>query len=218
MKNKGLEKEIRLNFENVNVRAEDDDESKMIIEGYPIVFEKEAFIEGWDGGFYEKVDRNAFDNADMSDVALKYNHNDNVFIMARTRNGSLTLTPDDHGVFMHAELIDTDTTKDVYKMVRSGLLTEGSFAFTVEKQSVTEIGEWGSPNYEMHRTIERIGKLFDVSICVNGAYGDLTEIYARSYEALESVKHNKAEALRRAEILRLRNKNKMLLGGKNNGN
>ena len=91
-KNKGLEKEIRLNCENVSVRAEED-ESKMIVEGYPIVFDKEAYIEGWDGGFYEKVDRNAFDNADMSDVALKYNHNDNIFIMARTRNGSLTLTP-----------------------------------------------------------------------------------------------------------------------------
>jgi hypothetical protein len=214
-KNKGLEKEIRLNCENVSVRAEGEDESeKMIVEGYPIVFGKEAYIEGWDGGFYEKVDRHAFDNADMKDVALKYNHNDNVFIMARTKNGSLTLTPDDHGVFMHAELIDTDTNKDVYKMVKSGLLTEGSFAFTVEKQSITEVGEWGTPNYEMHRTIEGVGTLFDVSICPNGAYGNLTEIYARSYEALESVKRNKTEVLRRVAILKLKNRNKMLIGGK----
>lgn len=210
-KNKGLEKEIRLNCENVTVRAEDGESEKMIVEGYPIVFDKEAFIESWDGGFYEKVDRHAFDNADMSDVALKYNHNDNIFIMARTRNGSLTLTPDDHGVFMHAELIDTDTNKDVYKMVRSGLLQEGSFAFTVEKQKVEEIGQWGQPDYELHRTIEGVGKLFDVSICPNGAYGDLTEIYARSYEALENVKHNKAEAERRVVVLRLKNRNKMLL-------
>lgn len=211
-KNKGLEKEIRLNCENVSVRAEDGESEKMIVEGYPIVFDKEAYIEGWEGGFYEKVDRKAFDGADMSDVALKYNHNDNVFIMARTRNGSLTLTPDEKGVFMHAELIDTDTNKDVYKMVRSGLLTEGSFAFTVsdDKEEVKD--------GEIHRTILGIGTLFDVSICPNGAYGDLTEIYARSYEALESVKHNKAEALRRVEIQRLKNKNKMLLmGGKHNG-
>jgi len=209
-KNKGLEKEIRLNGEIVSVRAEGENESeKMIVEGYPIVFDQEAYIQGWDGGFYEKVDRNAFDNADMSDVALKYNHNDNVFIMARTRNGSLTLTPDDHGVFMHAELIDTDTNKDVYKMVKSGLLTEGSFAFTVSDDR-EELKDG-----EIHRTITGVGKLFDVAICPNGAYGDLTEIYARSYEALESVKHNKAEALRRVAILKLRNKNKMLLiGGK----
>ena len=202
--NKGLEKEIRLNCENVSVR-DDDGESKMIVEGYPIIFDKETYIEGWDGGFYEKVDRNAFNNADMTDVALKYNHNDNVFIMARTRNGSLTLTPDEKGVFMHAELIDTDTNKDVYKMVRAGLLTEGSFAFTVsdDKEELKD--------GEIHRTIMGIGTLFDVSICPNGAYGDLTEIYARSYEALESVKRNKVETLRRVEILRLKNKNKVLL-------
>ena len=203
-KNKGLEKEIRLNCENVSVRDEDG-ENKMIVEGYPIVFDKEAYIQGYDGGFYEKVDRKAFNGADMSDVALKYNHNDNVFIMARTRNGSLTLTPDEKGVFMHAELIDTDTNKDVYKMVRSGLLTEGSFAFTVsdDKEELKD--------GEIHRTITGIGTLFDVSICPNGAYGNLTEIYARSYEALESVKSKKAEALRRVTILRLKNKNKLLL-------
>lgn len=207
-----LAKEIRLNVENVAVRAEENDSSKMIIEGYPVVFDKEAFIEGWDGGFYERIDRNAFENADMSDVALKYNHNDNILILARTRNGSLKLTPDEHGLFMHAELIDTSLNEDVYKMVQSGLLTEGSFAFTVASDSEEII------NNEIHRTIRAVGKLFDVAICPNGAYGDLTEIYARSYEALESVKHKKLENLRHLEILRSKNKNKMkLFGGKQNG-
>ena len=100
-----LKKEIRLN--ECEVRADDQEEGKMIIEGYPIVFDKEAYIEWWDGGFYEKVDRHAFDEADMSDVVFKYNHNDDFFPMARTRNGSLKLTPDEKGMFIHAELIDT---------------------------------------------------------------------------------------------------------------
>ena len=200
-----LLKEIRLNSEIVEARAEGETDGKMIVEGYPIVFDKEARIEGWDGGFYEKIDRHAFDGADMSDVALKYNHNDDFLIMARTRNASLTLTPDDHGVFMHAELIDTDSNSDIYKMVKSGLLTEGSFAFTVEG-AAEEIIE-----NEVHRTITKIGKLFDVSICPNGAYGDMTEIYARSFEALESTKRNKAEAEKRVAILRAKNANKIIL-------
>ena len=204
MKEKKL-KELRLATENVTVRADEADSSKMIIEGYPIVFDKETLIDCWFDKWYEKIDRNAFANADMSDVALKYNHNDNVFILARTRNGSLTLTVDDHGVFMHAELIDTTTNRDVYEMVRSGLLTEGSFAFTVsdDKQEIID--------GVVHRTITGIGKLFDVSICPNGAYGDMTEIYARSLDLLESKKSNKAEALKRCEILRLKNSNKILL-------
>ena len=210
MKEKKL-KELRLATGALEVRADEQEQSKMIIEGYPIVFDKETYIDlGWDGWF-EKVDRNAFASADMSDVCLKYNHNDNVFILARTRNGSLTLTIDDHGVFMHAELIDTTTNRDVYEMVRSELLTEGSFAFTVEEQEVHEIGMYGTDTYEMHRTIKRIGKLFDVAICPNGAYGDLTEIYARSYDLLESEAKGKAEALKRRKILRLKNTNKIKL-------
>lgn len=203
-----LTKELRLATENLAVVRNDEETAKMIIEGYPIVFDQETYIDcGWDG-WYEKVDRNAFANADMTDVALKYNHNDNVFILARTRNESLKLTIDDHGVFMHAELIDTTTNRDVYEMVRSGLLTEGSFAFTVEEQEMHEIGQYGTDSYEMHRTIKSIGKLFDVAICPNGAYGDLTEIYARSRDLLES-RTGKAEAQKRCAVLRLKNKNKI---------
>ena len=204
-----LMKEIRLN--QCEVRADEAEEGKMIIEGYPIIFDKEAYIEGWDGGFYEKVDRHAFDNADMSDVVLRFNHNDDFLPMARTRNKSLTLTPDEKGMFIHAELVDTTENRDIYKLVQSGLLTEGSFAFTVEEQDVMEKGEWGKPDYELHRTILKVGKLFDVAICTNGAYGNLTEIYARSYEALENVKRNKVETERHVTLLKLRNRNKMKL-------
>lgn len=202
MKDK-LQKELRLATENLTVRADEQEQSKMVIEGYPIVFDREAFIDCGFDGWYEKVDRNAFANTDMSDVALKYNHNDNKLILARTRNGSLTLTIDDHGVFMHAELIDTTEATDVYKMVRSGLLTEGSFAFTVtdDREEIVE--------GQVHRTITGIGKLFDVAICPNGAYGDLTEIYARSYDLLESKKKDKVEALKKCEVLRLKNINKI---------
>lgn len=196
---------MRLNTEALEVRADEQDSSKMIIEGYPIIFDKEAYIDmGWDG-WYEKVDRNAFKDADVSDVALKYNHNDNIFILARTRNDSLQLRFDDKGVFMHAELIDTTTNQDVYKMVKAGLLNEGSFAFTVTDDTEVIIDE------KVHRTITGIGKLFDVAICPNGAYGNLTDIYARSYDLLESKKKDKAEALKRCEILRLKNRNKIKL-------
>lgn len=202
-----LKKEIRLN--ECEVRADDKEEGKMIIEGYPIVFDKEAYIEWWDGGFFEQVDRNAFEEADMSDVVFKYNHNDDFFPMARTRNGSLTLTPDEKGMFIHAELIDTTENRDIYKMVQAGLLKEGSFAFTIkeDKQRLDDDGV-------VHRTITKIGKLFDVALCVNGAYGDLTNLMARnkeSYEAMEIVKNNKVETLRHVSLLKLRNRNKMKL-------
>lgn len=196
------QKELRLNLQGLETRA-DETEGKMIIEGYPVVFDKEVYIDCGFDGWYEKVDRHAFDNADMSDVALKYNHDDGFLILARTRNDSLQLTIDEKGIFIHAELIDTTTNRDVYKMVQSGLLREGSFAFTVTDD--TEELQDG----QVHRTIKGIGKLFDVAICPNGAYGDLTEIYARSYDLLESKKKDKVETLKRCNILRLKNSNKI---------
>ena len=202
-----LMKEIRL--KECEVRADEQEEGKMIIEGYPIVFDQEAYIEWWDGGFYEKVDRNAFDEADMSDVVFKYNHNDDFFPMARTRNGSLTLTPDEKGMFIHAELVDTTENRDIYKMVQSGLLKEGSFAFTIKEDNQELI------DGEVHRTILKVGKLFDVALCCNGAYGDLTNLVAarckESYEAMEIVKNNLVETKRHISLLKLRNKNKMKL-------
>jgi HK97 family phage prohead protease len=198
-----LTKELRLNTQNLEVRADEQESGKMIIEGYPVVFNQEAYIDCGFDGWFEKIDRNAFANADISDVVLTHNHDEHKEILARTRNKSLTFEFDDHGVFMHAELIDTTINRDIYKMVQSGLLTEGSFAFTVTDDTEELI------DGQLHRTITGIGKLFDLAICTRGAYGNLTEIYARSYDLLESKKQDKAEALKRCELLRLRNRNKI---------
>lgn len=213
MKEKKL-KEIRLSdVESLEVRAEETEESsKMIIEGYPVVFGKEVYIDCCFDGWFEKIDARAFDNADISDVCLKYNHNDDFFILARTKNDSLRLTFDEKGIFIHAELIDTTQNRDIYKMVQAGLLQEGSFAFTVT-EDVEKIDDDGA----VHRTITGIGKLFDVAICPNGAYGDLTEIYARSVDAVETVSKRRVETLKRRNLIRLRNKNKIKIWRAKNG-
>ena len=59
------EKEIRLLAENLQVRSEDGNDEKMIIEGYAVVFDSPATH-----GFTEIVDRNAFNGCDMKDVPL----------------------------------------------------------------------------------------------------------------------------------------------------
>ena len=86
-------KEIRLaNVSDFKIehRAEGD-ENKLIIEGYAALYDSETFI-GYDGwGFYEVIEKGAFEGADLRDVPLKYNHLDAVPILARTRNKSLVL-------------------------------------------------------------------------------------------------------------------------------
>lgn len=179
-------KEMRIS----ELRALDitDENNEMIVEGYAAVFEKETDL-GW---CKEVIDRDAFNNCNMSDCVLKYNHNDNCLILARTRNKSLELLVDSKGLKIKANLIDTTQNRDIYKMIKAGLLDKMSFAFSVKKQ------EW---DYENDiRRITEISQLFDVSVVDVPAYDD-TEIYARSKESYEKEKEQyKKEKLEKEKL------------------
>ena len=161
-------KEIRL----LDVRASADEE--MTIEGYAVIFDSPA-THYWT----ETVERNAFDECDMNDVCMKYNHEDNYLLLARTRNKSLTLEVDDKGLKIKAKLIDTNSNRDIYKSIQAGLLDKMSFAFTVAED------KWDYENNT--RIIKKIDKLFDVSV-VDVPFYDSTEIFARSKEEHEKEK------------------------------
>lgn len=167
-------KETRL----AEVRFEEN-EGKMILEGYAIVFEQETLIGDEERGFKEVISRTALTDTFMKDVPLKYNHMDSFLILARTKNKSLVLEVDNIGLKVRAELIDTHSNEDVYKMVRSGLLDKMSFAFTVKKQS------WDRSGKIPVRRIESIDRLYDVSVVDLPAY-DGTSIYSRSLDLVES--------------------------------
>ena len=155
-------KEIRLL--DVELKTSDEDE-KMIVEGYAITFNQPATH-----GYTEIISDKALDNTDMSDVPLKYNHEDSHLIMARTRNKSLELKKDDKGLFIRAELIDTQSNKDIYKSIKAGLIDKMSFAFTTRGDEY---------DYDTDtRTITDIEKLFDVSV-VDMPFYDSTSVYAR---------------------------------------
>lgn len=209
------EKEVRLadvsDF-NVEIRdGEDGGPGKMVIEGYAAVFDSETLIGTEDWGFYESIDKKAFDGADMKDVPLKYNHSDAVPILARTRNKSLTLSVDDKGLFIHAELLDTQDARDMYKRIKAGLIDKMSFAFTVKDE---DVAKGATP----HRKITRFDRIFDVSVVDTPAYED-TSIYARSLQHAEAWREplESGEEERKAEqlaVMKLRNEILIKTGGK----
>ena len=178
-------KEIRLanisDF-NIEIRADENngENNKMIIEGYAAVFDSETLIGTEEWGFYERIEKGAFDGANMKDVPLKYNHSDAVPILARTRNKSLALSVDEKGLFIHAELLDTQDNIDMYKRIEAGLIDKMSFAFTVAKAG--EEWEKGQPP---KRSIKKFDRIFDVSVVDTPAYED-TSIYARSLELADA--------------------------------
>ena len=166
-------KETRL--ADVTLHEEDD---KMILEGYALVFNNETLIGDEEYGFIEEIDSRALRDTKMKDVPMKYNHMDSFLIIARTKNQSLSLTVDSIGLKVRAELLDTNTNQDIYKMVRSGLLDKMSFAFTVDEQV------WNREGRIPKRTITKIERLYDVSVVDTPAY-DATSIYARSLESMD---------------------------------
>ena len=169
-----FEKEVRL----AEMRVEEA-EDKMILEGYAIVFEEETLIGDEERGFREVISRDSLSKANMKDVPLKYNHMDSFLILARTKNKSLSLSIDDKGLKVRAELLNTTTNADVYKMVKAGLLDKMSFAFTVKKQS------WDTDSKIPLRRIEEIDRLYDVSVVDLPAY-EGTSIYSRSLDLVET--------------------------------
>ena len=177
-----MNKEIRML--NVEMKALDNEEDKMIIEGYPITFNSPA-----KHGYTEIISDKALDNCDLSDVPLKYNHEDSHLIMARTRNGSLQLQKDTVGLKMRAELIDTQSNKDIYKSIKAGLIDKMSFAFTVRGEEY---------DYDTDtRTITDIDRLYDVSV-VDLPFYDSTSVYARSLDNSSDFEEKRKE-LRQAK-------------------
>lgn len=176
------DKEIRLaNISDFNIelrKGEGEESGKMIIEGYAAVFDSETLIGSEEWGFYESIDRKAFEGANMKDVPLKYNHSDAVPILARTRNKSLALSVDDKGLFIRAELLDTQDSIDMYKRIKAGLIDKMSLAFTVKESNFKD-------DKIPRRKILRFDRIFDVSVVDVPAYDD-TSIYARSLEQAEA--------------------------------
>lgn len=191
-----MEKQVRLTLPmqfRKATRALDDGNTveDMIVEGYAFKYNQETVLYETSRGFQyrEVIEKGALEGADLSDVPFKYNHNDGVFIVARTRNGSLELIPDDVGLFIRARFIDTQTGRDFFKMIQERLIDKMSFAFTEGSEYEDSYGE----DFVVHH-VRSFRRIWDVSGVDIPAY-DATEIYARSIAVLEK---RRGEVLERA--------------------
>ena len=149
---------------------------EMVVEGYASTFNQpyELYRDG-DYVVFEQIDARAFDDTDMSDVIMQYNHEGRVF--ARNSNGTLTLTPDEKGLRIRADLGGTEIGRQLYEEIKGGYTDKMSFGFRVgeDKREITETAD----NITVMRTITKIEKLYDVS-AVSIPANDATSISARS--------------------------------------
>ena len=182
----------------IEIRAVDGIDEKMTIEGYAITFDSPSTHQYGTRKFTETIRKGALDNTDMKDVPLRYNHNDNVMVMARTRNKSLRLIKDERGLLIQADLIDTQSNRDLYKGIKEGLIDKMSFAFRVADGG----DAWTFGEDETIRDVNNIDRLFDVSIVDQPFYSD-TSIYTRSFDLLDS-ELRQLESQNELEVLKLK--------------
>lgn len=145
------------------------------VEGYASTFDEPYTLYEGDNWIYQEViDKNAFDNTDMSDVIMQYNHEGRVF--ARTKNNTLTIHPNDRGLFISADLGGTEIGRQLYEEIRGGYTDKMSFGFTVDSDSEEREEVEGKDLYT--RRILSVKKLYDVS-AVSIPANDATEISVR---------------------------------------
>ena len=164
------------NFER---RAEGEEgNSEKIVSGYATTF-NDPYILWTEPGYVirEQIDRAAFDECDMTDVIMQYDHQGRVF--ARTSNNTLATEPDDTGLHIRAKLGGTEIGRQLYEEIDGGYTTKMSFGFKVEEDR-RDKAEKEDGTIEILRTITKISKLYDVS-AVSLPANDATSISARSY-------------------------------------
>lgn len=153
-----------------DTRAESDD-GKLIIEGYFIKYDVETEI--WNG-YFEKIERNAVEQAIRNaDVRVLFNH-DTSLVLGRTGNGTAKLHSDDIGLFAVVEINPNDPAAvGIYERIKRGDITGCSFGFYINSQEETlrSDGSYLSVITEM--------ELLEISPCTFPAYPQ-TEIAARA--------------------------------------
>lgn len=149
-----------------NIEVRGDQESRKY-GGVASIYDTETRI-GW---FYERINKGAFDNADVSDVRALFNHDPNL-ILGRTKAGTLKVTRTANGLEYEGEVPNTTAGNDLLENLRLGNVDQSSFAFTVRKAKWEE--ETRNGETVDIRVIEEIDKVFDVSPVTYPAYEDTT--------------------------------------------
>lgn len=160
-------------------------EEKRTVEGYAILFNTPS-----DGLCFEEViERGALDGVlEKSDVFALLNHSQSRGILARSNNGSgsLSLNVDEKGLKYRFEAPKTALGDELLENIRRGEISASSFCFDVEKDT------WEKKNDgTWKRTVSKIGNLYDVSPVYNAAYSK-TSVYMRGKDIAEEELRKKA--------------------------
>ena len=159
------------------------------VEGYASTFNDPYTLYKYgDWEYVEIIDPDAFRDADMSDIIMQFDHQGKVY--ARMSNHTLIVEPDQHGLFVAADLGKTTNSRMIWEDIDAGLVTRMSWGFTIAPDGLSYVDD--ESQHRTTATITKVTKIFDVS-AVSLPADPNTEISARSlYDgAIERVQEER---------------------------
>lgn len=175
-------KEIeRRTFTVRDIETREAEDGAMRLSGYAAVFNDASVPLP----FSERIAPGAFRKtlSETPDVRLLINHEG--LPLARTKNGTLTLSEDEVGLRFDADLPDTSEARDLWTLIQRGDVDQMSFAFRVIRQ------KWSADRTE--RTLTEVSLADgDVSVVTYPAY-PTTSVEAREHlaNAIQAVKEGR---------------------------
>ena len=180
--------------------VEEGAEPSFFVEGYASTFEPYVLmtIDGVDSS--ERIEPTAFDNADMSDVVFRVDHQGRVY--ARSSAGTVEVWTDEHGLAQRTNLGKTQRARELFADIEVGNYPKMSFAFSVAEDHYDKATHT--------RVIDRIAKVFDVSP-VSFPANPGTELSISTRDYFDGViEAERAERLEREKRERQKQKIKIL--------
>ena len=182
-------KEIeRRTFTVRNIETREAEDGVMRLSGYAAVFNDPSVPLP----FSERIAPGAFRKtlSETPDVRLLINHEG--LPLARTKNGTLTLSEDEVGLRFDADLPDTTEARDLWTLIQRGDVDQMSFAFRVIRQ------KWSADRTE--RTLTEVSLADgDVSVVTYPAYPTTTvearEALANAIQAVKEGREVSGESL-----------------------
>jgi len=153
------------------------------IRGYAAVYGSDS---EWMGGFYEQIERGAFDDVLDNDVRAYFNHDENL-ILGRVSSGTLRISTDKKGLYYEVDLPNTTYANDLMELMKRGDINQSSFAFLIDRD------RWEERNGTTYRIIEKVSRLLDVSPVAQPAYPDATSELKQRDLASESEAEAKTD-------------------------
>ena len=169
-----------------NTQKQDEERNKFdsdcYVEGYATTYEPYLLFDDGKYKTYEEFLPGCFRNCDMEDVIFQFDHVGKVF--ARKSNNTLTVEPDEIGLFVCADLSKTSASRSMYEDIETGLVTKMSWGFMPDYETL-EVVERNNTVTIRHHNIK---KMFDVS-AVSIPANNNTDIQARNFAngAIEKV-------------------------------